>query len=106
MPTVPFASEVGWTRIPVPPSPLAHSAQSQANNLPYAPFKRSWDPYMSPLDDALYERAAAIVHGNRNHQLSEAKASAVNDYFAKGPARRCLTPCCHDGRFLRPITVA
>jgi hypothetical protein len=91
-----FANEVGWTRMPVPASPLAHSAQSQSHNLPYAPFKWSWDPYMSPLDDALYERAAAIVHGDRNHQLSDASSRAVNDYFAKGPARRCLTPCCHD----------
>jgi hypothetical protein len=78
---------VGWTQMPIPPS--------RKLSLPYAPFRWNWDPFMSALDDALYEYASARVQGIVEPTPPGRNTEAIKNYFDKGPSRRCLAPCCH-----------
>ncbi|KAG7349381.1 hypothetical protein IV203_011978 [Nitzschia inconspicua] len=61
----------------------------------------NWDPYMSVLDDSLYEFAQRKYAGAGNAELMEiidadefANREALEEYFAQGPKRGCTNECC------------
>jgi hypothetical protein len=122
-----LASRVGWALMPAPASTssmvllssssaastpeAASAARLRTGQLPRAnengnakPSRWGWDPLMSALDDALYERAIEILSRRGVLPLDDADARtdggsaaarAAQDYFERGSARRCLNPCCH-----------
>jgi hypothetical protein len=61
-----------------------------------------WDPYMSVLDDALYEFAQRKYLGATKEDLKAlmkkgvefANQALVDEYFEKGPGRDCPNECC------------
>jgi hypothetical protein len=92
-----FAKHMGW-KTPVNASELHQNAKvdNQAK-LSRLPLEKAWDPFMSVLDDALYDHARrkyqelpkenVLVGPGADHEL-------VNDYFQHGHERNCQNPCC------------
>jgi hypothetical protein len=58
----------------------------------------SLDPYMTVLDDALYEFAKRKYHHLSDDELWDmnnfANQLLVDDYFRNGPSRGCINECC------------
>jgi hypothetical protein len=58
--------------------------------------KEPWDPFMSALDDALYEFARRKYHHIDDKVLWApfGNQAILDRYFAEGPALQCLDACC------------
>jgi hypothetical protein len=66
-------------------------------------FAEYWDPYMSILDDAMYEFAQSKYHG-ASHKVLSSKIQTLDfathhhelleEYFRLGPLRDCSNQCC------------
>jgi hypothetical protein len=63
--------------------------------------EEDWDPYMSALDDALYEFAQYKYHHASQDDLSTkidtlgfSNRALVEEYFQLGPSRGCSNQCC------------
>ena len=58
--------------------------------------KEKWDPFMSALDDALYEFAKRKYHNVNQEELWKPfqNQDIVDRYFAEGPKVGCLNGCC------------
>lgn len=54
-----------------------------------------WNPFMSALDDALYEFAKLKYYNQESELPYEfVNQAQVNDYFALGPLQNCSNVCC------------
>jgi hypothetical protein len=117
-----LAAQVGWTLMPTPASTssmvllssstsdtssaaqlrmaaLQQRSESNGNSITQ-PSRWGWDPFMSALDADLYAHARQVLSRRGilppdSAQKSAEDERAVQDYFDKGSARRCLNPCCH-----------
>lgn len=99
-----FAKSVGWKN-PVVVDVELHQNAKSANPAKFdsLPVEQAWDPFMSVLDDALYDHARRQYQTTKLHASvdddsfgSVANPTLVNDYFTNGPKRGCTTPCCGD----------
>jgi len=95
-----FARKVGWNKMPVP--------KPYADNFSYPVVARrssddtsGWDPFMTVLDDALYEYAeqSLLARQDEMKKITSATTSkmtmTMKQYFELGPSRNCFTECCH-----------
>lgn len=88
---VEFARSVQWKHMPVYTKPIRNIAYPMDNEKSAA---AAWDPFMSALDDALYELAKQGFKGQSNPQLPHSLEQRLEDYFLRGPAGACHNPCC------------
>lgn len=91
-----FARQVNWKVMPVYKKPVFNvtypaMVEDDKESTTTTP---AWDPFMSALDDALYEIAKQRFDGQRNPQMPLGLEQKLNEYFLQGPMRGCLTPCC------------
>jgi hypothetical protein len=58
----------------------------------------TWDPYMTVLDDALYEFARRKYSNVPNDELLRMEnftnQALLDEYFRDGPSRECTNECC------------
>jgi hypothetical protein len=86
-----FTQSLGWRTVPN----LHISAK--AKNITYPALgSRDWDPFMSILDDALYEFGLARYRGISvdEFRFSKETARMLDHYFSMGRERGCGNPCC------------
>ena len=81
-----FARHVHWSHMPVFTKPV--------RNITYPVEETLWDPFMSVLDDALYEIAKQRFQGQDNPRLPPKLEQGLDEYFQKGPMHSCQNPCC------------
>ena len=78
-----FANKVGWTNV---------SSRSEENVASYEREEIPMAPFMTALDDALYEYAQQLMSGSR--ELGITTGSAIESYFAQGSLQGCTNQCC------------
>ena len=86
-----FGQSMQWRGIP--------KLQMRVNkaNLTYPELGRDWDPFMSVLDDALYEYGLARFQGiEKDFAFSTEIKGMLEQYFIRGRQRNCANPCCAD----------
>lgn len=92
-----FAKHVGW-KTPVNASDLHQNAKVVIPaKFSSIPAERAWDPFMSVLDDALYDHARGKYIGHIQKGIlfgSTANQALVTEYCAHGSDRKCQNPCC------------
>ncbi|KAG7337374.1 hypothetical protein IV203_034768 [Nitzschia inconspicua] len=92
-----FAKNVGWKN-PANSSQLHQNAKGDnPSKFDSLPVENAWDPFMSVLDDALYDHARQKYQARLSENVSfgsVADQALVNDYFDNGPGRMCQNPCC------------
>lgn len=86
-----LAQSLGWrstSNLHIRPHPT---------NVSYPELGSAWDPFMSVLDDALYEWRLAQFQGREKRILFD-WTTETNDrleqYFTMGLGRGCASPCC------------
>ncbi|GAX14809.1 hypothetical protein FisN_29Lh009 [Fistulifera solaris] len=89
-----MAKSLGWKVV-------APKVQNRANmiNMTYPAFaSNDWDPFMSVLDDALYEYGVARYRGIFDDEFlfSKETSHGLETYFTMGFERDCENPCCAD----------
>jgi hypothetical protein len=89
-----MAQSLGWKL-------SAPKVQNSAimENMTYPAFDRNdWDPFMSVLDDALYEYGVARYRGifDDTFAFSKKTTQMLELYFSGGSERGCENPCCAD----------
>lgn len=91
-----FADAVGWQqRTPKPQN--RNQDKKTVNKTPLLVGKSAWDPFMSVLDDAVYEWVLARHKGEdnaTNFDWMPATNETMERYFENGRNRNCENPCC------------
>lgn len=86
-----FARAVGWSRM----SALQKKQVAKKNAVYPALGETAWDPFMSVLDDALYEWVLARFRGNEvDYYWTDDMKERMELYFTMGQQRNCENPCC------------
>jgi hypothetical protein len=88
-----FAKAYGWQYN------MAHTKRLNVTTLTnILENEAAWDPFMSVLDDALYEFARRKYHNVIPEELwrtnNFANQDMVDKYFRDGPSRNCKNECC------------
>jgi hypothetical protein len=92
-----FTRQMGWNT-PVNASVLHQNAKVEnPTKFSRLPVENVWDPFMTVLDDALYDHARQKYQERRIDNVVVGPATdhdLVRDYFQHGPSRNCANACC------------
>jgi hypothetical protein len=96
-----FAQSVGWKTIAANSSELHQNAKApNPAKFSSIPIEMAWDPFMTILDDALYDVALQNYQVKIHEQVSfgpgNLTRSLIQNYFDTGHQRGCQNPCCGD----------
>jgi hypothetical protein len=81
-----FANKVGWSH-------GNDASKSHQNGASYEREPVVMDPFMTALDDALYEYAQQLISSGTG-KLSSTTESAIERYFREGSLQGCNNRCC------------